>query len=206
VRKGEVTGRCKACAHAERNRIELLCANGQSFTAVARRFGLTKDVVNRHYANHVPPERKAMMLAGTSRLEDLKVKAEDEAASILDNLRYVRAVLYRGLDAAVETGDKYGIALLSDKIMACLRDTGRITGEIAKLSGGITVNNNLFISPEWRDAAQAIVAALRPFPEARLAVVGALRTLEDGRPALPAPIGRPAPVVIDVDAEPVADD
>jgi len=202
VRKNDVTGKCGACRHPDRTRIEMLCAAGQSFTAVARRFGLSKDVVNRHYAKHVTDERKAVMIAGTGRLEELRQRAEDESASLLDNLRYVRAGLFKMFDAAVECGDKYGAGVIADKLMGSFRDIGRLTGEIAKLGGSsITINNNtaIFASPEWRDAAHAIVAALRNHPEARVAVVSALRALEERRaPALPAPPSR-APTVINAE-------
>ena len=59
----------------------------------------------------------------------------------------------------------------------CVRETlmaiARLTGE---LRGDAAVQVNIALSPEWHDLEDRIVVALRPFPEARTAVLAALET------------------------------
>lgn len=195
MKKNSITFRCKACAHPDRTQIEMLCAAGQSFALVGRRFGLTKDVCNRHYTHHVSADRKAVMIAGTGKLEELRQRAQDESASLLDNLRYVRAGLFKMYDAAVELGDGYTASVLSGRLMDSFTSIGKLTGEIARLGGSVTINNNFFSDPRFIQLQSALVRALARHPEARADVLSVFRELD--RPALPAP----APPIIDAECE-----
>jgi hypothetical protein len=55
------TSRCLTCAHADRNEIERLCAEGEIPTReIAARFHLRKDTVMRHIRRHLPETRAAL--------------------------------------------------------------------------------------------------------------------------------------------------
>jgi hypothetical protein len=53
--KPERTTRCQICRHAERTRIELMRASGVSLDAIASKFSVGRDAVNRHWHGHVSP-------------------------------------------------------------------------------------------------------------------------------------------------------
>ncbi len=190
---------CKTCQHHDRTRIELLLASGASARAVARKFGLERGTVTRHWANHVSDERKAALIAGPdAKLHELRERAADESISLLDHYRIVRSALYQSLDLAQRVGDRNGVAVLAGRIHENLAGVARLTGELSSIG---TVNLNvvqLFESPAFAALQSELIATLRDHPSARLAVIDALRRLECGAPAaLPAP---PPGKVIDVAA------
>ena len=62
-----------------------------------------------------------------------------------------------------------------------------ITGELGKIgNGGVNVVNNTLIlnSPAFAQLQTVILSALGPFPDARVAVVAALRSIEETPPIL----------------------
>jgi hypothetical protein len=78
-------------------------------------------------------------------------------------------------------------------LLQVLGTMGRLSGELAVYTnGGTNVTNNTLIvnSPAFAKLQSVMLAALAPFPEARLAVIGALRSIEDTgaeTASLPAP-------------------
>src|SRR5205814_9514382 len=68
-----------------------------------------------------------------------------------------------------------------------LRDCGRLTGELQR-GPLLNVQNNILVNPDYTAAIARIVGAVAPYPEAREAVIAALRDLDAGSasgPALP---------------------
>jgi hypothetical protein len=166
--------KCAVCRHEQRYQIERLRAGGASCESLARKFGLGgKDAVWRHWRNHVSNEAKAQLLAGVS-LAELAKRAEAESMSLLDYLSLVRGILLRTFMAAAESDDRHGVAITSGRLLETLRQIGTLTGEIQRLgSGNTTITNNTLIlnSPVFASLQGAILSALGPFPDARVAVV-----------------------------------
>lgn len=159
----------------------MLRIGGGSLDAVAEKFGVSRDAIHRHVANHVEPEMRANYLAGPIALHQLAQRAADEGVSLLDHLNIVRSTLMRQFDVAATVGDHNGVGIISGRLLETLRDIGRFTGELSKTSGGIQINNNLLVlqSPLFAEAQSAVIAALKNFPDARNAVIHELRSLED---------------------------
>ena len=70
---------------------------------------------------------------------------------------------------------------LLSRLLQCLAEIGRLSGELTKYSSSSTTTiNNLMVinSPTFARIQSAILSALAPHAEARLAVISALRTLE----------------------------
>jgi hypothetical protein len=69
------------------------------------------------------------------------------------------------------------------------RDCGRLTGE---LQGGplLNIQNNLLVNPDYTRAIARIVSAVAPYPEAREAVIAALRDLDAASASAPALMDR----------------
>jgi hypothetical protein len=158
---------CTVCRHADRPRLEALLADGVSYAAVARKFGLGRNPVARHWTHHVDDERKAALIAGPASLQQVAERAADEGMSLLDHYRAVRGGLYRAYEAAVEAGDRNGVASLAGRLHENLLGWARITGELAKT--GVNITQNIFVSPQFADLQATLVRVLARHPECRLA-------------------------------------
>lgn len=171
--------KCSVCSHPERWRIELLKAGGASGNAIGEKFGVSSDALHRHWAHHVTADAKASYLAGPADMARLHERTAAEGESVLDYLRIVRTSLMSALAACSEAGDARGVAIVSAQLIAVLERLGKITGEIAQIAHGATnINVAIVNSPEFARAQAAILRALAPFGDARMAVVAALRELD----------------------------
>jgi hypothetical protein len=183
------SSQCTVCKHPERWRIELARAAGASLDSIAAKYGVSRDAIHRHYARHVSDEMKASYLAGPVQLQELAEKAAETGGSVLDHLHAVRCVLMNTLTQLVEAGDGKGVAYVSGRLTSTLEVIARISGELGDLARSTTFNigtiNNVAVlqeSPAFARVQAALLRALGPFPDARAAVVEALRSLEDDAP------------------------
>jgi hypothetical protein len=184
---------CRVCRHVAKTEIELALAGGAGQTALAKKHGLSKDSVQRHWARHVPEERKARLLIGPVQAQALAARLSEENSSVLDNLKIIRAGLYEAYDAAVRAGDRNSIALLAGRLHENQRLVGTILGDLAstRLVQNTTINN-------FGDSAEYVrlIEALRQFgrehPQVMPALCAMLERLDDPAPAqLPALEHRP---------------
>jgi hypothetical protein len=175
--------KCAVCKHPERWRIELLKAGGASLNSLAQKFGVSRDSIDRHWHRHVSPETKATYLCGPAELASLAGKAAQEGDSVLDYLRMCRVVLTSQLSAASEAGDTRGAAYVTGQLVKVLESIARVTGEVGDLARSTTFNittNNVALlqeNPVFASLQATLLRALGPYPEARNAVVLALRGL-----------------------------
>jgi hypothetical protein len=175
------SARCQVCKHDERWRIELLRAGGASLDSLAAKFGLHRDAIHRHWRDHVSDQAKAGYLCGPAELATLAERAAIEGDSVLDYLRLCRTVLTGQLAAMTEAGDGRGAAYVAGQLTRTLEAIGRVTGEIGELARStIKINGNIAIvnSPEFARVQAIMLRALAPFPDARGAVVSALRSMD----------------------------
>jgi hypothetical protein len=146
--------------------------------------------LRRHWLAHVDAETRAAYVAGCGTSKDqLEELITDTSLSVLDHLRIIRARLYSGFDAASETGDRVNLDRLAGRLHENLALAAKLTGELQR-GPLFNVQNNVLINPDYTRAIACLVAAVSPYPEARDAVVRALRTL-DAAPSQPALIGAP---------------
>ena len=184
LRKGSRTGRCQGCNHLERMRIERLLAAGSSIKGTARKFEIDYHALRRHWINHVSAEARSTYIAGAGATKDqLAEIVADESLALIDHYRIVRGALYKGFGAASEVGDGNALALLAGRLHENLRDSGRLTGELQR-GPLLNIQNNLLVNPDYTKAIARIVSAVAPYPEAREAVIAALRDLDSSAPAL----------------------
>jgi hypothetical protein len=185
ARAGEPSVLCKACAHPERVRIELLLAGGAGQRPLARKFGLTHHALGRHWRAHVSEERKASMVLGPVQRMNLSAQLSEESASAIDHYRATRAGLYRLFDAALEAGDRTGGAMVAGRLLNCLDSMARLTGELASspLIQNNTQVNNFYLEPAFASFQADLIRALSRFPEARAAVLKEFERLEAAAPA-----------------------
>jgi hypothetical protein len=184
--KGSRTGRCRGCNHPERVRIERLLAAGASIKGAARKFAIDHHALRRHWINHVSADARAAYIAGAGVAKDqLEEVVADESLALIDHYRIVRGGLYKGFGAASEIGDGNALALLAGRLHENLRDCARLTGELQQ-GPLLSVQNNVSVGPDYARAIAVIVSAVAPYPEARAAVIAALRDLDAASASVPA--------------------
>jgi hypothetical protein len=176
-RKGSLTGRCQGCNHPERVRIERFLATGAAIKGAARKFAIDYHALRRHWRNHVSAEARATYIAGPAAAKDqLEEIVADESLGLIDHYRIVRGALYKGFSAAAELGDGHALGLLAGRLHENL-DCGRLTGELQR-GPLLNIQNNVLVNPDYTRAIARIVSAVAPYPEAREAVIAALRDLD----------------------------
>jgi hypothetical protein len=185
-KKGSRTGRCQGCKHLERVRIERLLSAGASIKGTARKFEIDYHALRRHWINHVSAEARATYIAGAGvAKDDLEAMVADESLALIDHYRIVRGALYKGLGTASEIGDNNALALLAARLHENFRDCGRLTGELQR-GPLLNIQNNVLVNPDYSRAIARIVSAVAPYPEAREAVIAALRDLDVASASVPA--------------------
>src|ERR1700747_3693195 len=189
-RKGSPTGRCQGCNHSERVRIERFLAAGASIKGAARKFDIDYHALRRHWTNHVSAEARATYVAGSAASKDqLEEIVADESLAVIDHYRIVRGALYQRFTAAAELGDGNSLALLAGRLHENFRDCGRLTGELQR-GPLLNIQNNVLVNPDYTRAIARIVSAVSAYPEAREAVIAALRDLDATSASAPALMDR----------------
>ena len=181
---------CTICRHELRYEIELALVSGVATRAVAKKFAVSRDAAWRHLKNHVDGARRAQLVAGPMRLQELAEKATAEGLSLLDYLVLVRSTLVARFLAASESDDRPGTALLAGRLIECLRLVAQVTGELQKASASVTNNTLIMASPIMGDLQNMLMTRLKPYPDALQSVVDGLeelsaRTLQGAAPAAP---------------------
>ncbi len=153
---------CTICEHPERAVMDRALAAGASNRSVASLCDVSEAAVRRHKANHLPAK---LVIAE-------KAAEVAQADDLLEEVCGLQARTLAILEAAEETGELR-------TALAAIREARSNLELLAKLLGELDERPqvNILIAPEVR---HAIVAALAPYGEARLAVANALEPFEDG--------------------------
>src|SRR3954447_11396260 len=189
--------RCKSCDHPERKRVEKALANGAAIRAVALKFDLSEDSLQRHWSRHVSDDAKARYIIGpiADRKDKLAVAILDESLSSLDHYRIIRSTLYAAFDNAADVGDRTAIDRLAGRLHENLRDCARLTGELQPMLVNQQNNINITSNHDYTEAIAVVIDALARFPEARQNVIRALRDYET-RKAPTAPMIEHQPLTV----------
>lgn len=112
--------------------------------------------------------------------------------SLLDYVSLLRSTLTHQFLAASEASDRQGTAMLSGRLIECLRMQAQLNGELTRVGATITNNTLVMASPLMADLQAMIASRLRPYPDALRAVLEGLQELDaravQGVPALPRPL------------------
>jgi hypothetical protein len=169
---------CQICRHQDRLRIELLRLSGVSLDRLAARFKVHRDAIHRHMA-HLDEADRAALIADLP-MKELAQQAAEEGIAVVDYFKVIREVLMRQLLTAADSGDRIGTASLSGRAIECLKELGRVTGEISHLTSFTQVNNvAIFNSPQFAALETMLIERLAKYPDALASVVAGLRELED---------------------------
>jgi hypothetical protein len=177
LRKGPV---CSICKHEHRVLIESTRIAGASLDNISAKYTVSRDAIFRHMRAHVPEDLRAEYLSAIP-LKELAEKAATEGISVLQYLSIVRSVLMNQMQLAASVNDRHGTGALAGRLNETLRTIGQLSGELGEMAlRSITVNGNINImnSPVLANLQANLLKALAPFPEARNAVIAALRAMD----------------------------
>jgi len=145
--------------------IDAALVGRDSFRGIARRFAVSADAVERHAKAHLP--------AALAHAQDAAemVRGDD----LLAQVRELQARALAILDRA-ERGEDLRSAL------GAIREARGNLELLGKLAGQLQVGAtvNILLSPEWMRVRVAVVEALAPFPNARLAVAEVIGSIDAG--------------------------
>ena len=152
---------CTICSHERRTAIEEAMVTGTAKRRIASQYGVTERAVRYHMREHLPA------LLAKARAAEQAARADDLLCDIKNIRSHTIALLMR----AEQEDDSHTIL----RAIREARENVRLLGELhGKLETGPKVE--LHMHPEWVELRTVIVGALTPFPEARMAVLQAVRS------------------------------
>ena len=180
ARKLTVKKRCIVCGHPDRVLIEAARVAGCSLDTIAAKHNVSRDAIFRHMKNHVSDEARIDYLANIP-MSELAEKAATEGVSVLQYFSIIRGVLMQQFQLAASVNDRNATATLAGRLTEVLRAIGSISGEMGNMAvNNLTINNvSILNSPIFATLQANMLHALAPFPDARAAVVQALRQMDE---------------------------
>jgi hypothetical protein len=168
------------CKHPQIGRINYLLVtagggHGSGRRALAQKFGVNEGSIVNHAKNHISEEFRRTVLVGPLTAEAVT----DESKSILANLCAVYNGHYNQWQIALELG-------ADEKMVQHAKVMANIAWRLAQLTHAVAplqhfIQNNtvqIFDQPEYVNTITAVTTALVAHPEARQAVVEALRAVK----------------------------
>jgi hypothetical protein len=159
---------CSVCSHPDRAAIDKALVAGTPCREIAALYRVSPDAVERHAANHLP---QAMT----------KAKEEEDVAHAIDIVRQLKAINVASVSILAEArkvGDPTTALRAIDRIQRQIELQAKLLGELDERPVV-----NVLVSAEWLQVRSVLLSALYPYPDARMAVAGALTALEGGRDA-----------------------
>lgn len=188
---------CGPCQDKLRNELDRrlleMDLTGETYRSISQDCPYSEDALRRHKTNHIIADvgdvREAMIRAREAALEEARLReletVRDEvvaeakegmaarlenAASFIDQLREVRDKAAALLDQAEASSDLRAAGTFLKELREQIRLMAELEGKISN-QPQITIINN----PEWVELRTVIIQALDPYPQAKEAVVHAIR-------------------------------
>ena len=155
-----MTRTCTVCNHKDIEEINKLLLCSGSYRDIARQFGLSKDAISRHKESHIPE-----LLSKSNDIKEI-VSADSLLIKVEEEANFVREM--RVLAAA--DGDIELALKAVDRALKCIEIYAKVNGLIQEQP---TVN--ITLNAGWIELRTVIVQALDPYPQAKEAVVNAIR-------------------------------
>jgi len=153
------------CSHKDVEEINKQLLSGPSLRTIAAQFNLTKTSLIRHRESHIPDLLlKSNDIQNITSADALLARLEEEAGFVRD-MR----------EAASAEGDIELALKAVDRALKCVDLYAKIRGLIQTQPQVNLQQVNIYDNPEWVELRTLIITALDPYPEARAAVVHAIR-------------------------------
>ena len=179
VRNLSASNSCASCRHPQIERINFLLAKGAQVAPTAAQYGLNHHSLRRHFLTHVSDRFKQLVGTGLfAKFDDLAEKVIDGSAESLDVLDMAIRGHASQWAVGLETASDQKMIAHSAQLRQWLKLRADITGELLPAACNTFNTNVLIADTGYTRAIARIVAAVSPFPEAREAVVAALRELD----------------------------
>jgi len=159
---------CTVCQHPKRDEIDKRLASNANFAGISRDYagisrdfaGISEDALKRHKEKHLP---------GTlAKAENIKEVVKADA--LLEDVKALRKKALGILEAAEKAGDLKTALLGIREARSCMELLAKVEGQ---LKDGPQIN--FVLSAEWIELRTLIITALDPYPEAKEAMVLAIR-------------------------------
>jgi hypothetical protein len=154
--------KCSICSHPDHETIDAALVGGTSLRDIACQFAVGRMALQRHQS-HIPTAVAKAREAGEVA----------EADRLLSTVRDLLKAAIGTITQAESGGD------LRTKLAAIreARETAKLLLEVyGELQTQPTFN--IIMAPEWVEVRTVVLQALGPYPDARLAVAGALEKVE----------------------------
>lgn len=162
------TGRqCSVCGHRRRAALEAEILNATPLMQIEKRFGVGRNSLQRHRDKHMRGEVEAAKAAR-------EFEALERGGSVLERLGALDSRMAAIVDEAMALDDKSTAIRAIREVRGLIELRAKLTGELK--DGGGSVTNITVNNTEFRNLQVAIVQALQPFPDAKAAVLRALRS------------------------------
>lgn len=160
--------RCTVCDHPQREEIDRQLVCGQAYRKIADQFSLSFGSIARHKESHIPDALvKAQDAGEVAQADDLlgQVKAlQDEAQSILTEAR--------------AAGDLKTSLMGISRALSCLELLFKVEGRLQdQQSVTVSVNMDIYHSPEWVRVGRMLAEVLAPYPDLRGEIAAKLKAM-----------------------------
>jgi hypothetical protein len=170
---------CASCQHPQIERINFLLAKGAAIQPTAAQYGLNHHSLRRHFLTHVSDRFKQLVGTGLfAKFDDLAEKVIDGSAESLDVLDMAIRGHASQWALGLETASDQKMIAHSAQLRQWLKLRADITGELLPAAHATFNVSMLAVDTGYSRTIARIVAAVSPYPEARQAVVAALRELD----------------------------
>ncbi len=184
---------CGPCGDPRRNELDRRLLekdlNGESFRRISADFGYSETALRRHLNEHLSiplseikqakdsAREQAKETAKAKELEQIKNKATEttaarleNAASFFDQLKEIRRKSADLLDRAERSNDLKSAGTFLKELREQIRLWAELDGKLAAQP-----QINILMTSEWIELRTLIITALDPYPEAKEAMVRAIR-------------------------------
>lgn len=151
--------KCSVCGHPELEAINKALVSGQSNRSVAAKYNLSVTSVRRHKENHLPKS----LVKAQARKEIV------QADSVMGDVSMIRSRLLTLLDIAEREGDIKNTCTVIKELRSTIELLAKVSGELETKTEINIIQNNT-----WIEIRTCVIDALKPYPEARRAVIHAL--------------------------------
>lgn len=168
-------GKCTVCASPDRDAIDRALIGGASAATVSGRFGVSESSVKRHRRSHTPIE------VVSAHADEPEISQPAAAIDIPSEMLAQFRRSGQALEAARRGGGHLSINAALREHRQTLEAISRWNTEQAKIAAMNRTDQvvNVLQTGQWLLARTAVMKALNPYVEARLAVADALVKLEN---------------------------
>jgi hypothetical protein len=151
---------CTVCKHKQLEEINKQLLNGTPYRDIAKHFELSSTSLHRHKERHIPTE--------LSKAKEAREVAQ--ADGLLDQVRNLRQKALNLLHQAETSNDLRAAGIFLKELREQIKLWAELEGRLATQP-----QINILINPQWIGLRTQIITALEPFPQAKEAVLHAIR-------------------------------